>query len=158
MAGESRISCYLIGDSTEVVTDRGVTAMADILLVEDDESVRAFVTVALQRDGHRVFAAEDGAQGLDLLRGEAADISLLLSDIQMPVMDGIALALNVARERPDVRIMLMTGFAHQRERAYGLDQIVCDVLQKPFTLTEISERVRRVIDGTGPAAAPGTAA
>lgn len=130
--------------------------MADILLVEDDDSVRAFVDVALQRDGHRLFVAEDGAQGLDLLRGEAADASLLLSDIQMPVMDGIALALNVARERPDMRIMLMTGFAHQRERAYGLDQIVCDVVQKPFTLQEISDRVSRAL--SGPSAASGDAA
>lgn len=130
--------------------------MADILLVEDDDSVRAFVDVALQRDGHRVFVAEDGAQGLDLMRGEAAEASLVLSDIQMPVMDGIALALNVARERPDVRIMLMTGFAHQRERAYGLDQIVFDVVQKPFTLQEISDRVRRALNS--PAVASGDAA
>ena len=59
----------------------------------------------------------------------------------MPVMDGIALALNIAREWPDLKIMLMTGFAHQRERAHGLDTIVRDVVQKPFTLSEIRERV-----------------
>ncbi len=119
--------------------------MAEILLVEDDESVRAFVRAVLLADGHRVHVAEDGAEALDLMRGEAAEIELVLSDIQMPVMDGIALALNIARERPDVTILLMTGFAHQRERAHGLDQIVRDVVQKPFTLAEIRERVNQAL-------------
>lgn len=119
--------------------------MARILLVEDDNSVRDFVSRALQRDGHSVWTAMDGAEGLDLLRDEAADAELLLTDIQMPIMDGIALALNAARERPELPIMLMTGYAHQRERAHGLDTLIRDVVQKPFTLAEICRRVRSAL-------------
>lgn len=126
--------------------------MARVLLVEDDESVRMFVRRALERDGHSVMEAEDGAAALDLLHGAASDVDLVLSDIQMPVMDGIALALNVARERPELALMLMTGYAHQRERAYGIEAIVCDVVEKPFTLAEICVRVRDAL-GSPPAAA-----
>ena len=111
--------------------------MAHILLVEDDEAVRACVARALKHDGHAVETAGDGA--------EALDPDLLLSDIQMPVMDGIALALNAARERPDLPIVLMTGYAQQRERAHGLDTLVRDVVQKPFTLAEICQRVRKAL-------------
>lgn len=118
--------------------------MATILLVDDDDGVRMFVRRALEIDGHAVQEAADGAEALDLLRGPARQAGLVLSDIVMPVMDGIALALNVARERPDVPVMLMTGYANQRERAHGLDEIVRDVVLKPFTLAEIRARVDAV--------------
>ncbi len=120
--------------------------MAAVLLVEDDDSVRMFVRRALERDGHTVSEAADGAAALELLRGTARTTELVLSDIQMPVMDGIALALNVARERPELPLMLMTGYAHQRERAHGLDAIVRDVVEKPFSLAEIVARVRDVLE------------
>ena len=120
--------------------------MAALLVVEDDESIRAFVRRALERAGHSVTEAEDGADALDKLRASETPIDLVLSDIQMPVMDGIALALNLARERPDLPILLMTGYAHQRERAHGLDQIVLDVVEKPFSLAEITQRVNAALE------------
>ena len=60
----------------------------------------------------------------------------------MPVMDGIALALAAARDHPDLVILLMTGYADQRERAHGLDALIHDVITKPFTLAEIRARGR----------------
>ena len=59
----------------------------------------------------------------------------------MPVMDGIALALAAGRDHPDVAIMLMTGFADQRERAHGLNAIVHDVVTKPFSVADIRTAV-----------------
>jgi CheY-like chemotaxis protein len=115
--------------------------MARILLAEDDESVRAFVRRALELDGHEVTATEDGAEAFEVLADPAVGFDLLLSDIKMPVMDGIALALAVARDRPELPILLMTGYADQRERAHGLDQIVRDVVAKPFTLADIRRAV-----------------
>ena len=91
--------------------------MARILLSEDDDAVRAFVSRALQLDGHDVTTACDGSEANDILHQENGDFDLLLSDIKMPVMDGIALALNAARDWPTMPIMLMTGYADQRERA-----------------------------------------
>ena len=66
---------------------------------------------------------------------------LLLTDIQMPVMDGIALALAAARDFPKLTILLMTGFADQRERASGLNAIAHDVVTKPFSIADIRTAV-----------------
>ena len=116
--------------------------MARILIAEDEEALRGFVVRALTQDGHEVFAASDGAEALDVLTRNGGRFDLLLADIKMPVMDGIALALAVARDYPKVIILLMTGYADQRERAHGLDALIHDVITKPFTLAEIRAAVR----------------
>ena len=118
----------------------GNESMARILLVEDDDSVRAFVKRALELDGHGIETALDGAEGLEILETDTK-FDLVLSDIQMPVMDGITMAMNVKRDLPSMPVVLMTGYAHQRERAHGIDEIVKDVVNKPFTLAEIRQRV-----------------
>jgi CheY-like chemotaxis protein len=109
--------------------------MARILIAEDEEALRGLVRRALADVGHDVTVASDGAEALDLLGRGPFD--LLLADIKMPVMDGIALALAAARDQPDLVILLMTGYADQRERAHGLDALIHDVITKPFTLAEI---------------------
>lgn len=115
--------------------------MARILLVEDDDSVRTFVKRALEFDGHQVLPTEDGATALEVLRRENGAFDLIVSDIKMPVMDGIALALNSARDFPKLPLLLMTGYADQRERAHGLDHLVRDVVLKPFSLADIRKAV-----------------
>ncbi|WP_181704597.1 response regulator [Chthonobacter rhizosphaerae] len=124
--------------------------MANILLTEDDDSVRAFVRRALELDGHTVTTAEDGGMALEILTAEKGRFDLLLSDIMMPVMDGIALAMAAARDFPELTILLMTGYAEQRERAHGLDQLVHDVLSKPFSLAEIRRAVDMALAGVRP--------
>ncbi|KAH2824000.1 hypothetical protein KXV85_001328 [Aspergillus fumigatus] len=74
-------------------------------------------------------------------RCQRGAFDLLLTDIQMPVMDGIALALTAARDFPELKILLMTGFADQRERASGLNAIVHDVVTKPFSVADIRTAV-----------------
>jgi CheY-like chemotaxis protein len=115
--------------------------MARILIAEDEDPVRALVARALAQDGHEVVATADGAEALDVLQREAGRFDLVLTDIRMPVMDGIALALATARDFPALPILLMTGYADQRERASGLDALIRDVVAKPFTLTEIKAAV-----------------
>lgn len=124
--------------------------MARILLTEDDESVRTFVKRALELDGHEIIEAEDGGIALEILLERQGGFDLLLSDIMMPVMDGIALALAAARDFPALPILLMTGFADQRERAFGLDSLVSDVISKPFTLAEIRAAVDRALVSRSP--------
>ena len=121
--------------------------MARILLTEDDEAVRTFVKRALEMDGHTLVAAGDGAEGLEILHRENGKFDLLLTDIKMPVMDGIALALACARDYPDLTILLMTGFADQRERASNLNAIIFDVITKPFTLPQIRAKVSEALAG-----------
>jgi two-component system cell cycle response regulator CpdR len=119
--------------------------MARILLTEDDEPVRAFVKRALEMDGHEVVTANDGAEGLSILQAEAGNFDLLLTDIKMPVMDGIALALAAARDYPALIILLMTGYADQRERAANLKALIYDVITKPFTLPQIRDKVTEAL-------------
>jgi two-component system cell cycle response regulator CpdR len=116
--------------------------MARILIAEDNTDLRNFIIRALSGDGHEIIEADDGAAALEHLEKHGGAFDLLLSDIQMPVMDGIALALATARDYPDVAIVLMTGYADQRERAYGLDALVRDVIAKPFSLDQIKSAVR----------------
>lgn len=119
--------------------------MARILIAEDDEPVRGFVRRALELDGHQVVAEEDGAAALDRLVADNGAFDLLLSDIRMPLMDGIALALAAGRDFPDLPILLMTGYADQRERAHDLEAIIEDVVTKPFSLAEIRKAVNGIV-------------
>ena len=119
--------------------------MARILVAEDEEALRAFVVRALAEDGHETVAAADGAEALDALSRAKEEFDLLLTDIRMPIMDGIALALAAARDHPDLTILLMTGYADQRERAHGLDALIHDVIAKPFSLAEIRGAVAEAL-------------
>ena len=119
--------------------------MARILIAEDEEGLRSLVARALSQDGHAVTTANDGAEALDLLEREHGAFELLLTDIRMPIMDGIALALAAARDHPKVAILLMTGYADQRERASGLDALIHDVIAKPFSLATIRGAVKDAI-------------
>jgi two-component system, cell cycle response regulator CpdR len=126
--------------------------MARILIADDEEAMRSLIARALRQDGHEVTTANDGAEALDLLTRANGAFELILSDIRMPIMDGIALALAAARDHPAVTILLMTGYADQRERASGLDALIHDVIAKPFTLASMRTAVNGALS-TGAARA-----
>jgi len=119
--------------------------MARILVAEDDDTIRDLVVRALTEDGHELTAAANGAAALEALNQQNGRFDLLLTDVKMPIMDGIALALAAGRDHPDLAIMLMTGFADQRERAHGLDALVHDVIAKPFKVDQIKGAVREAL-------------
>jgi len=120
--------------------------MSRILVVDDEEPLRALVARGLALDGHDCLTAADGAEALDLLIAENGRFDLLLTDIRMPLMDGIALALAAKQHFPDLAIMLMTGYAEQRERARSLDAIVEEVMVKPFAIADLRRTVLAVIE------------
>jgi CheY-like chemotaxis protein len=115
--------------------------MSRVLIVDDEDSMRMLVARAIAMDGHDITTASDGADALEILGNTDGAFDLLLTDIQMPVMDGIALALTAARDFPQVTILLMTGYAEQRERASGLNAIAHDVISKPFSVADIRTAV-----------------
>jgi two-component system, cell cycle response regulator CpdR len=119
--------------------------MAKILVAEDDAVVREFIVRALNGDGHDLIETADGAAALNALTQCNGEFDLLLSDVKMPGVDGIELALATGRRHPDIAIMLMTGYADQRERAHGLDALVHDVLSKPFSVDQIKGAVREAL-------------
>lgn len=119
--------------------------MAKILVVEDDDSVRVLAARALERLGHTVELACDGASGLTRIVDTSASYDLVLSDIRMPEMDGIQMAMEAVASYPRLKVMLFTGYADQRERASELDGVIVDVMQKPFALAELRDRVERAL-------------
>ena len=122
--------------------------MARILIAEDEQAIRRLVARALTIDGHEVTTVNDGAAALDVLTRAEGAFELLLTDIRMPIMDGIALALAAARDHPDLAILLMTGYADQRERASGLEALIHDVITKPFSLATIRSAVKDALAAT----------
>jgi DNA-binding NtrC family response regulator len=119
--------------------------MARLLIVEDDDSVRQLAARALESAGHAIETASDGDEGLSRIVEADGAFDLVVSDIRMPAMDGIEMAKAAAGRFPGLRIMLVTGYADQRERAAELDGIVLEVLPKPFTLASIRETVARLL-------------
>jgi len=115
--------------------------MPKVLIADDEDSMRQLVARAIAMDGHEIITAQDGAEALEILTREGGAFDLLLTDIQMPIMDGIALALSAARDFPGLTILLMTGFADQRERASNLNAIAHDVITKPFSIADIRTAV-----------------
>ena len=115
--------------------------MPRVLIADDEASMRALVARAIAMDGHETVTAQDGVEALEILAREGGAFDLLLTDIQMPIMDGIALALSAARDFPGLTILLMTGFADQRERASNLNAIAHDVITKPFSIADIRTAV-----------------
>jgi two-component system, cell cycle response regulator CpdR len=119
--------------------------MAKILVAEDDLAVSAFVSRALQHRGHEVTTVPDGSAALGALAGDRYE--LLLTDIRMPNLDGIALALKASKDHPKMRILLMTGFAAERQRAHNLEALIHRVIEKPFTLDQICAAVEEELEG-----------
>jgi len=112
--------------------------VAKILVAEDEDSVRNLVARVLEMHGHEVKAVVDGSAALEALSRDQYD--LLLTDIVMPLVDGIALAPKAARDYPDLRILMMTGYAEQKRRAHNLD-----VLMKPFTIEQLADAVAHTL-------------
>jgi two-component system cell cycle response regulator CpdR len=119
--------------------------MARILITEDESTLCDMCARALAMDGHDVQTAHDGSEALDVLNKHGGHFDLLLTDVRMPEMDGIALSLAAARDFPELTILLMTGYADQRERAHALDALIHDVLAKPFSVASLRGAVNEAL-------------
>jgi CheY-like chemotaxis protein len=115
-----------------------------VLVVDDENAVRDFVERALNYAGYAVVAAENGQKALEELKKQKFD--LLLTDIVMPELDGIALALKAVKEYPEMKILMMSGYVNQRQRAHNLDVLAHEVISKPFTLEEITNKVTKTLE------------
>ena len=118
-------------------------AMIRILLAEDDQVMREYLTRALERAGYAVSAVDRGTAAIPLLETESFD--LLLTDIVMPEMDGIELARRAGEMVPGLRVMFITGFAAVTLKA-GREMPNARVLSKPFHLRDLVAEVDRVFE------------
>ena len=126
-----------------VSSGRNQPDMARILLAEDDDQLRVFLSRGLRRAGHEVDAAADGDAALRF--GIAADYDLLLADVVMPGIDGIELARRMTQRQPGIRVMFITGFAAVALRDNGLAPNRPRVLAKPFHLRNLIEEVENFL-------------
>ncbi|MCI0372751.1 MAG: response regulator, partial [candidate division NC10 bacterium] len=115
-----------------------------ILLVEDEESVRIFASKALQKQGYTVLEARHGRDAILRLEQHPEPIQLLITDIVMPEMGGGELARRLSAERPEVRILYMSGYADGEAALRGLSAGAA-YLQKPFTSEVLARKVREVL-------------
>ena len=118
--------------------------MIRILLAEDDQVMREYLTRALERSGYFVTAVDRGTAAIPLLERESFD--LLLTDIVMPEMDGIELAQRAGEMAADMRVMFITGFAAVTLKA-GKAMPNARVLSKPFHLRDLVLEVDRLFQG-----------
>jgi len=117
--------------------------MARILLAEDDDSMRRFLTSALKKAGHEVISYGQGDHALEEIKNDYFD--LLLTDIVMPVMDGIELARRAAEIHPGLKIMFITGFAAVALNPNNAAPKDAKVLSKPFHLKDLVSEVDRLV-------------
>jgi two-component system cell cycle sensor histidine kinase/response regulator CckA len=125
-----------------VTTQRGG---GSVLLVEDEEGVRAIGRRVLERAGYRVLVARHGADALRLLEEHGQDIDLLLSDVLMPEMGGIELVERALMQVPGLRIVLMSGYTNTDVGAFAERLAIDGFLQKPFTTESLLDMVSSAI-------------
>ena len=117
---------------------------ARILLVEDEEQVRAVTKRALERQGHYVIEAKSSLEALESER----EFELLLTDVIMPLMSGAELARRMTKARPRLKVLFMSGYADDSIGKHGIISASVAYLQKPFTPTDLSRKVREVLEAS----------
>jgi len=117
-----------------------------ILVVEDEELVRRMIRRVLERYGYRILEAREGAEALAIARRHEGDLDLVLTDVVMPRMGGIELAVRLREERPEIRVVLMSGYAHRAGWTAADLPAGAVFLEKPFGPGEVTRRVREALE------------
>jgi two-component system cell cycle sensor histidine kinase/response regulator CckA len=118
-----------------------------VLLVEDDAAVRELAHDVLRSCGYRVLAVPDPRQLSSVLEQNSETIHILLTDVLMPGMNGREVAREVQRRHPETKTLYMSGYAYQTMLGRGILEAGAQFIQKPFTPSQLSEKVREVVDG-----------
>jgi two-component system, cell cycle sensor histidine kinase and response regulator CckA len=121
----------------------------NVLLVEDQATIRAVLTAALERQGHHVASAPDGATALQLVRDAAQPFDLAISDVIMPGMTGTELLAELRKSRPELPAILMSGYSAQHLQDAALDLSRTIIAAKPFSLDELQAMIGEVLTARG---------
>jgi two-component system cell cycle sensor histidine kinase/response regulator CckA len=117
-----------------------------ILLVEDEDAVRALASRVLTEQGYLVLEASNGVEGLNVAEKAGVRIDLVLTDVIMPEMGGRELGTRISRVLPDTRIMYMSGYSEADKLQRGIRDLPDPFLQKPFSPESLVATVRRTLD------------
>ena len=120
-----------------------MTEGRSILIVEDEPMVRSVAERALSRHGYHVITADNGEDALEVLHS-GQQIDLLISDVVMPGMDGPTMVEEARKDRPDLKILFMSGYAEEQLRkSINVDNV--SFLPKPFSVQELAEAAKRTM-------------
>jgi DNA-binding response OmpR family regulator len=114
-----------------------------VLLVDDEDSVQKLLTYPLEREGYRVVQARDGEEALDLYRAEPVDLVIL--DLMLPRLDGLAVCRRLREEESAVPIIMLTARGDEGDKVLGLELGADDYITKPFSIREFMSRVRALL-------------
>ena len=120
-----------------------------VLLVEDEDAVRALASRVLAQQGYAVLEARNGREALDLLDRPDLDIRLVLTDVVMPEMGGVELSERIARRHPEMRVMYMSGYTESDKLQPAVRSSPYPFLQKPFSPESLAVRGREALDRIG---------
>ncbi len=121
-----------------------------ILLVEDDSTVRKLVSELLRQQGYNVLAAKHPAHALELVEGQDCEIEFLVTDVVMPGMSGPDLAERLAKRFPRMKVLFISGYTDSLVLRHGLLDAEHVMLQKPFDGTMLASKVRELLDQSRP--------
>jgi CheY-like chemotaxis protein len=130
----------------EEITTKGPTATGTILVVEDEEALLNITAERLAESGYTILTARDGLHALEIARSFNGRIHLLVTDILMPKMGGLALARNLAELRPGIRVVFMTGHADREASYREALRSGADSIQKPFSHDQLIRLVRQALE------------
>ncbi len=117
-----------------------------ILLVDDNDSVRSAVAAMLEMKGYSILQASDGKAALEVSRRSSRVIDLVITDVIMPEMSGRALAQHLNEERPDLKILFMSGYTDDGMSRHGLKGLDSTFLSKPSTMIALLSKIRGLLD------------
>jgi two-component system cell cycle sensor histidine kinase/response regulator CckA len=126
---------------------KDLTGRGTVLLVEDEDAVRSFAARALGQRGYHVLEATTGTEALEMFTSYNGDVDLVVSDVVMPEMDGPTLMKHLRSERPDVKIIFISGYAEDAFRRNLSEKEDFMFLQKPFDLKELAAAVKAALQG-----------
>ena len=132
-------------ESAEAARVRDLTGMGTVLLVEDEDAVRAFSARALTNKGYRVLEAPSAEAALEILAGQDERIDLMITDVVMPGLDGPALVGRVRAEQPDMKILFISGYTEDSVRRRLDREKDVHFLAKPFSLRELAGKVKELM-------------
>ncbi|MYZ48059.1 cell cycle histidine kinase CckA [Propylenella binzhouense] len=124
-----------------------LTGNARILLVEDEEAVRAFASRALSARGYQIFEAASGSEAVEIMSGLDQPVDLVISDVVMPGMDGPTLLNELRRRQPDVKMIFVSGYAEEAFAKHLPEGESFQFLPKPFSLKELATAVKKSLTG-----------
>lgn len=143
LPAEQQLEQGLVAPASEPTT---WTGSGQALVIDDEENIRALAGHILRKMGFEVKTANDGQEGVEVFREMAAANPLVLLDLTMPRLDGAAAFKQLRQIRPDVRVILMSGYGEQTIDTQFAGKGLAGFLQKPFRLNEVRELVRTVMD------------